>query len=727
MKRIIFLLIMLPATLFSQGGIQKAPLTVEQIWGTRTFFEKQPLSITQLNDNQHYLILDSEYKNIEKYRFRNGIEKVETLVDAAKFNLEYIDEYLLSNDESKMIVAGNSLRMFRYSYVSDLFLFDIKTNKIIEMAPEIEGKRDYSFSNDGNFVIYSHENNLYQYDIQTQSNHQLTFNGKYNEIINGTGDWVYEEEFSETKYYSISNDGRYLAYVSFEQFDVPPVILSRYYGQTYPDYEILKYPKVGENNSVVKLHIIDLKDKKSEYVFTQKELGKYEYLPRLKFSNEDNVLIIQTLNRKQDHLSFIKLQPSKSNGWDVKVVNEEKNDKYIEVEDEIYFIPKQKSFLTLSDRDGYKHLFKIDYNGKETLLTQGKFDIQDIYGFINDNEILFTAVSVDNPINTIIYSLNIKTKKIRKLSESENQSYGISSFKDGRNYFYGYYTTANIPKTIAFFDLKGSIITIQEDNSTLKHELTAYNLSTKTFSKMMGATDSLNVSIIQPSNFDPNKKYPVYIYIYGGPGANVVQNKYTGPDYMYHQLLAQRGYFVISIDPRGTLYRGSDFKKQTYGRLGELELEDFISITKELSKLPYIDKNRIGIQGWSYGGYMSSLAITKGADYFKTAIAVAPVTDWRFYDNVYTERYMNLLENNPEGYKNTSPMEFADKMKGKFLMIHGDADDNVHIQNAMEFANKLINLNKDFDYFVYPNKNHGIGGVRVHLYKKMLKFTLDNL
>lgn len=728
-KHLLIVCLLLSSLVIGQNSIPKAPLTIDLVWGTGTFYEKQPLTIAQLKNNQHYLTLENNYTEINKYQFKPFIKKINTLVSASQLNLEYIDDYSISPNEQHLLIVGNSEQIFRHSAISDIFIYEISTNKATEIAPELSGKRDYSFSPDGHSIFFSHKNNLYQYIISSKACVQLTFNGKHNEIINGTADWVYEEEFSKTKFYDVSFDGRYLAYVSFEQFDVPPVVMSYYKGETYPEYDMLKYPKVGEKNSVVKLHIIDLKksalSNKTNTISSTLDLGTYEYIPRLQFSNQNNTLIVQTLNRKQDHLKFIKVACNEGK-YTVSTLNEEKSTTYIEVEDKLFFLPKENAFLTLSDRDGFKHIHKINLDGTITLLTKEKSDVKEIAGITPNNTVLYTIAPLAQPYNSAIYSVGLNGKNERPITESD-KTYAISSYQDGCNYYYGYFTSANEPKTIAFYNLEGQIQTIQENNDALKSRLSAYDLSPKIFTKIKGISDSLFTSIIYPTNFNPNKKYPVYFNVYCGPGSNTVINRYGSAEGAFHQLLAQKGYFVVSVDPRGTLYRGSDFKKQTYGKLGELELDDLIAVAKELSTWKFIDKDRIGIQGWSYGGFMSSLAITKGAEIFKMAIAVAPVTNWKFYDNVYTERYMNLIENNNSGYETTSPIHFADKMKGKFLLIHGDADDNVHVQNAMELARKLIDLNKDFDYFVYPNKNHGITGVRKHLFNKILNFTLSNL
>lgn len=726
MKKVVFfgLVLIFQSTLFAQNHISiiKAPLTIDQIWGTSTFYEKQPLTIKQLKDNEHYLTLENTAQASEIIKYQvNPNQKIETLLTAENLKIDRIQDYILSADESKLILVTNAEQIFRHSYTAKIYLYDIFSQQLVEIAPGQSGKRDFTFSPDNRFIVYSFQNDLYKYNIEDGVVKRLTHDGKMNERINGTADWVYEEEFAKTKFYDISYDGKYIAYISFEQKDVPPIILNYYKGEKYPEYETIKYPKVGEKNSVVKLHLLRTDENENKTI----ELGDYEYLPRLNFAGNTNTLIVQTLNRKQDHLNFYRVDCSKKS-YRASLIYQETNPKYIEIEDQILFVPNEESFITLSDRDGYKHIYKMDFNGKSTLLTPGKYDVKELIGFTPGNEILFTAAYY-SPINTSVHIVNLSGKDFRTISSDTQKTYDVSSYKSGNGYYYGYFTTANEPKTIAFFDLTGRITSLQETNEKLKSTLNAYDLQPKEFIKIKGVSDSLNASIIKPINFDPNKRYPVYFYVYCGPGSNTVNNRYDGPNLMYHELLAQKGYIVISIDTRGTQFRGFDFKSSTYGQLGNLELADLIASVQEISKWQYVDSSRIGIQGWSYGGFMSSLAITKGAEYFKTAIAVAPVTKWEFYDDVYTERYMNLLENNTKGYEENSPIFYTKNYKGNFLLIHGDADDNVHVQNSMELAKSLIQNNKDFDYFIYPNKNHSIWGVRTHLYHKMLKFTLENL
>lgn len=707
-------------TLFSQASIQKQPLTVDLIWGSATFYEKQPLSITQLNDQTHYLLLErnKNVTEINKYSINNPGKKISTLISSNQDMS--IDDFKVSPDEKSLIIFYNSNVIFRHSYTADAIIINLESKEISPIAEKLSAKRDFKFAPNGKSIFFSNDNDLYQYIFESKKTIQLTKTGKKNSIINGTADWVYEEEFSKTDFYEISADSKFLSYVRFEQNDVPPTILNYYNGNSYTDYETLKYPKVGAKNSVVTLYMIDLISKKE----TKINLDSYEYIPRIQFSPYQNTLIIQTLNRKQDHLVFYKIDCN-SKAITTKKLCEEKDTKYIEIEDQLIFLPNKTSFITLSDRSGYKHIHRFNFDGTTKQLTSGNYDIQQLHGYTPNNEILFTA-AYQSAINSSIHTVDFEGANFKTLSEI-NIKNDVASYANGQTYYYGYYTDVNTPKTIAFFDLLGNVISIQEDNKKLATELGAFHLSPKEFIKIKGVEDSLNVSIIRPTNFDASKKYPVYFHVYAGPGSNTVKNQYGGPEYAYHQLLAQQGYFVISVDPRGTLYRGADFKKSTYGKLGSNELDDIVAVAKEISNWNYIDKERIGIQGWSFGGFMASLAITKASDIFKMAIAVAPVTDWRYYDNVYTERYMNLLETNVEGYQKNSPIYYADNLKGSYLLIHGDADDNVHIQNAMELAKALINKNKDFDYFIYPNKNHGIGGVRKHLYNKMLKFTLSSL
>jgi dipeptidyl-peptidase-4 len=354
-------------------------------------------------------------------------------------------------------------------------------------------------------------------------------------------------------------------------------------------------------------------------------------------------------------------------------------------------------------------------------------DLIDAYGVSQDGTHFYFTRSQQLGISKVLCQINVQTKEVKILSPLEG--WMDASFTQGMKYFVGTYSDANTPPVNGLYNGNGTLIKVLADNADLKAKLSALNLSKKEFQRIEVNGVILNASVILPPDFDKSNKYPVYMNVYGGPGHNEVTNQWDGNDFMFHQLLASNGYIVVSVDPRGTQYRGAAFKKATYLQLGKLEVEDFIGTAKYFQSLPYVDANRIGIMGWSYGGFMSSLAVTKGADVFRMGIAVAPVTNWRYYDNIYTERFMRTPQENPAGYDTNSPINHVDKLKGKFLLVHGMADDNVHFQNSIDMISALVKANKQFDFFAYPNKNHGIygGNTRNHLFSMMYDYILKNL
>ena len=410
-----------------------------------------------------------------------------------------------------------------------------------------------------------------------------------------------------------------------------------------------------------------------------------------------------------------------------KVFFEEKSETYVEIDNNLIFLNDNKSILRTSEKDGFNHIYKIGFDGSNKQITKGSWDVIEFLGIDNANKFIYYTAAKSSAINKGIYKISIDGNKDLSISPEIGQS--DAEFVKGMNYFVLAHSTANTPATYTLCDNTGKSLRVMEENKALKSVLTNYSLSKKEFMEFQLEGRTLNGWMMKPHNFDPTKKYPVYIAIYGGPGHNTVSNGWGGQDYMYHQLLTQEGYIVVSVDPRGTMYRGANFKKSTYLQLGKLETEDFIDVAKQLQQLNFVDRERIGIQGWSYGGFMASLAITKGADIFKTGIAVAPVTNWRYYDNIYTERFMRTPAENEDGYDQNSPIHFVQELKGNYFLIHGSGDDNVHYQNSMEMINALVKANKQFDLFIYPNKDHGIygGNTRNHLFNMLFEYTKNNL
>ena len=722
MKHFLFVIISIIKInlLFSQE------LSNELIWNTRTFQMKYIEGFNSMEDGIHFskLTIKNDSLYITKHKFSDYKGEGENIANLSRFKSVFdektIDGYQFNKGESKLLLTTSSNSIYRRSYEAIFYLFDIKSKTIEPLSTEYFPQTLVEYSPDGKKVSFIYKNNIFIKDLETKEISQITVDGKKNAIINGTTDWVYEEEFAITKAYYWSPDSKYIAFLKFDESNVKEVTMPLYKG-LYPENETFKYPKAGEDNSIVTLHYFEINSK----LVNEIKLKEYEYIPRLKWLTSENTLIVQTLNRHQNELNFHKI--NFNDNLESKVFYTEKSETYIEIDDNLEILSNNELVLS-SEKDGFKHLYRLDLNGQTHQITKGNWDVIDFYGVNEKDRMVYYSSSENGAINKSIFKISLNGKNKKQISTTNG--YSDAEFSTGMNYFIKTYSTANTPNQYTLCNNQGVELFKIEDNNKLSTTLKNYHLSPKEFFKIKGETDSLNASIIKPFNFDPTKKYPVYVHVYGGPGNNTVLNKYKGQDYLFHQLLAQKGYIVLSIDPRGTMYRGAQFKKSTYLKLGKLELEDVLAATKNLYRENnYVDSNRIGIQGWSFGGYLSSLAMTKGNELFKVGIAVAPVTNWRYYDNIYTERYMRTPQENESGYDLNSPINFAKDLKGKYLLIHGAADDNVHLQNTMELIEKLVQSNKNFDAFIYPNKNHGIygGNTRNHLFNMILNFTLNNL
>jgi dipeptidyl-peptidase-4 len=702
-------------------------LSVEKIWKKYEFSGAYIDGFRSMKDGIHYTKLDEQdgSVSIKKYVITDEKASPETLVTSEQLkyngNAISIDDYFFNDDETKILITTQTTPIYRRSFNAVYFLFDLKTKSLKPLDETHQPQTLAEYSPDGTKVSFIHKNDLFVKDIASGKVTKLTEDGKRNKVINGTTDWVYEEEFAITKAYGWSPDSKYIGFLKFNEKEVKEFTMT-YYKELYPELYTFKYPKAGEANSKVTAHIIALKGGK----ITNLDLGEYEYIPRIQWSGNSNKLILQTLNRHQNHLKYhlVDMNGKKATH---KVFYEEKAAQYVEIDNNLLILKDGNTILRTSEQDGFNHIYKLTFDGQSTQITKGSWDVIDFFGIDEEKGTIYYSSAEKSPISKGIYKVNLDG--ISKKSISLETGMNDAEFTSGMKYFVKTYSNANTPPVYTLCDNDGKEITVLEDNSKLKAVLSNYKLATKEFVTFHSGSTTLNGSMIKPANFDATKKYPVYITIYGGPGHNEVNDAWDGNDYMYHQLLAQKGYIVVSVDPRGTMYRGAEFKKSTYLQLGKLEVEDFINTAKELQGMSFVDPNRIGIQGWSYGGFMTSLAMTKGADVFKMGIAVAPVTNWKYYDNIYTERFMRTPQENPSGYNDNSPINFVNQLKGKYLLIHGSGDDNVHYQNTMEMINALVKADKQFDLFIYPNKNHGIygGNTRNHLFTMMFNYTIENL
>ena len=716
MKKILTLLLLL----FFNNSIfaQKQNITLEDLYKDYSFYPKGYGGFNSMNDGEHYVKMETNDQGQElvKYQFKNG-KKVRSLFKSYDFEIPKVNNYIFSKDETQLLLATKTEKIYRYSSKAIYYIYNIFKDKISQLSDQ---KVMYpSFSPKGDMVAYVLDNNLYIKNLITKKVTQVTYDGKKNHIINGASDWVYEEEFTLMRCFEWSPDGKHIAYYKFDETYVKEFSMDLFKGGLYPTQDVFKYPKAGEDNSVVKIYFYSLQDKQSTFIYTEKD---YEYFPRMKWTNNSNQLVIYGMNRHQNELDFILANPIDGSN---KVLFIEKDKYYIDIHDNLTFLPDD-NFIWTSEKDGYNHIYLRNLNGSEEQITKGKWEVTSFDGVDSDNMKIYYRSTEEGSINRTLYVQNLITKEKTKLSTE----LGDNSVKFSQNfkYYMNSYSNANKAPIYTLHTSSGKQIKILEDNSEFFKKMEQYNLSKKELFTIKTKDAELNAWMIKPPDFDKTKEYPLYMFLYGGPGSQQVKNSFWSNNY-WHQMLAQKGYIVACVDNRGTGGKGAEFKKVTYKELGKYETIDQINAAKYFGSLPYIDKNRIGIQGWSYGGYMSSLAITKGADIFALAIAVAPVTNWRYYDNIYTERYMQTPQENPNGYDENSPINHVEKLKGHYLLIHGSADDNVHVQNTMEMVSALVKANKQFDLFIYPDRNHGIygGNTRYHLYKKMTDFILDNL
>ena len=698
---------------------QKRDITLDDLWKNYAFYPKSMGGFNSMNDGKHYSTI-KQTKNgqeIIKYQFKNG-KKVRTLFKSDDFEIPKIGKYSFSKNEKQLLLATETKSIYRYSSKSVYYIYNIHTDKITKLSDK---KVMYAtFSPNGDKIAYVLDNNLFIKDIKSEIITQVTNDGKKNHIINGASDWVYEEEFALVRSFEWAPDGENIAYYKFDETHVKEFSMDLFKGGLYPTQEVFKYPKAGEDNSIVKVYFYNIAKNKSTYIYTEKD---YEYIPRIKWTNNPKVLALFGMNRHQNELDFVLANTEDGSN---RILFTEKDKYFIDINDNLTFLP-QDNFIWTSEKDGFNHIYLKGLDGSEQQITNGNWEVTSFHGVNSDKmEIYFTSTE-EGSINRTLYAQHLDTDIKTKLS-TENGT-NNSSFSKGLKYYMNSASTANSAPIYTLHTADGKKLKTLEDNTDFNTNMLEFNLTKKEFFTIKTEDAELNAWMIRPPNFDENKEYPLFMFLYGGPGSQQVTNSFGWTNYYWYQMLAQKGYIVACVDNRGTGGKGSEFKKMTYKELGKYETIDQINSAKYFGSLNYIDAKRIGIQGWSYGGYMSSLAITKGADVFSLAIAVAPVTNWRYYDNIYTERYMQTPQENASGYDENSPINHVEKLKGHYLLVHGSADDNVHVQNTMEMISALVNANKQFDLFIYPDKNHGIygGNTRYHLYKKMTDFILENL
>ncbi|EIA09635.1 S9 family peptidase [Flavobacterium frigoris] len=708
---------------FSVFGQQK--ISVEKIY--MGAFRAQGMDeLHSLKNTNQYTVLNEDKdgeQQIDLFDFAT-LKKTSTLFDTSKFSkdLPNLSSYTFDDTEKMILLAFNSNQIFRHSFTADYYLYNT-TNKELTKLFDFQ-VQEPTFSPDGKKIAYAKENNLYVYDLKTKKSTQITTDGKKNTVINGITDWVYEEEFAFVKAFDWSADSQKLAYIRFDESQVPEFSMSKFGKSLYPTIETFKYPKAGEKNSLVSLHIYDVAAAATKKV----NLGNYTdfYIARMQWTNDSNVLSAQVLNRHQDNLDLLFIDGTTATS---KVVLNEKDKAYVDVTDNLTFL-KDNSFIWTSEKDGFNHIYVYDKNGKlKNQLTKGNWEVTSYYGFDEKANTIFYQSTENGSINRAVYSIALNGKSKKALSNQVGTN--DATFSPNFQYYINTFSSATQPTTYTLNEAKlGKQLQVIEDNKALATKLKEFDLPSKEFFVLKTEKgNELNAWIIKPKDFDASKKYPVFMYQYSGPGSQQVANQWNSANDYWFMMLSQQGYIIACVDGRGTGFKGADFKKVTQLQLGKYEVEDQIDAAKVIGNYAFVDKSRIGIFGWSYGGFMSSNCLFKGNDTFKMAIAVAPVTNWRFYDSIYTERYMQTPQENASGYDDNSPINYVAGLKGKFLLIHGSGDDNVHVQNSMQMMEALIQANKQFDSQIYPDKNHGIYGgmTRIQLYNKMTNFITENL
>tara|TARA_R110000751_G_scaffold113854_3_gene213196 strand:+ start:178743 stop:180926 length:2184 start_codon:yes stop_codon:yes gene_type:complete len=698
---------------------QNKEFTLDEIW-SGTFRTEGLDALHSMNNGQQYSVLNfdraSATTTIDIYDYKT-LEKVKTLVSSKDLDLKYFSDYTFSKDENKILLAFEEESIFRRSSLGKYVVYDVSEKSIHSVANH--KIQEPTFSPDGKKVAYGYQNNLYVKNLETNDVTQLTFDGKKNKVINGITDWVYEEEFGFVRAFDWNADSNKIAFIRFDESDVPEFSMDVYGKDLYQTQTVFKYPKAGERNAVVSLHFFDLDKNKLEEVKVNKTYNDF-YIPRIKWSHDANMLSAIYMNRHQNELDLWMIDASQNEAY---LVVEEKDKAYIDITDNLTFL-KDKTFIWTSEKDGYNHVYHYSKKGKLiNQITKGNWEVTEYYGYDSASDRIFYQSVENGSINRDVYS--IKLNGTQKTRLTQNEGTNNADFSANFTYFINTFSSATTPYLYTLNDAStGKVLKTIKDNNDLKETLKAYTISEKEFSTISVNGNDLNMWMIKPANFDANKQYPLFMFQYSGPGSQQVANKWHSANDYWYQMLAQQGYIIACVDGRGTGLKGADFKKVTQNELGKFEVEDQIEAAKLLGARTYVDSSRMGIWGWSYGGFMSSNALFKGNDVFKMAIAVAPVTSWRFYDSIYTERYMTTPQENASGYDNNSPINHVDKLEGDFLLIHGTGDDNVHVQNTMRMVEALVQANKQFEWMIYPDKNHGIygGNTRLHLYTKMTNF-----
>jgi dipeptidyl-peptidase-4 len=730
MKKLLLLFILFGWVIHPVQAQQKKPITFNQIFDD-TFSPEGIRSVNWMKNGQYYTTLEqTEDDDIELRKYDITTGDYEVLIATSELKAEgrdkpiHIQGYQFSSDESKLLLKTDVEPIWRRSTRENYFVYEIEKDTTKKLTKSDQKQQYAKFSPAGDKVVFVQDNNLFLVDLKTGEETQITADGKKNKIINGSTDWVYEEEFGFAKAWYWSPDGEKIAFYKFDETRVKEFFYTEW-GSLYPGQVEYKYPKAGEKNSLVTIGVYDLESGKKTWMDIGEETD--QYIPRINWTEDLNLLSIRRMNRLQNKQD---LMLADVNTGKTEIIKTEKSETWLDVNDDLTFLENGEQFIYTSEEDGYNHIYLYDMNGNIIRqITDGNWEVTDFLGYDDSTKTLYYLSSEVSPLQRHVYRIGIDGSGKQKLSEKEGW-HGVNMSRD-YSYYIKTYSAPGVPPQSTLHTGQGKKVRVLEDNAELADTLMQYQLPSKQYMTINLPQAKLNAWMMKPADFDSTQKHGVIFYVYGGPGSQTVTKQFSsGQRAMWHRYLTTENYIVISIDNRGTGGRGRDFEKQVYKKLGQLEITDQIDAAQFLAnKYSYIDGTRMGIWGWSYGGYMAALGISKGHEVYSSAISVAPVTNWRFYDTIYTERFMQTPQMNTEGYKKGSPMNYADKIRGDYLLVHGTGDDNVHFQNSMEWVNVLVANDVPFKSMYYPNRNHGIygGNARKHLYRMLNTFVLDNL
>lgn len=700
-----------------------------------TFAAERVSGIDALPGTDQYARISADGKQIQTYSFKTG-KQTGVIFDVDNTVGERIsdfDGYILSPDGKRMLISTNTEYVYRRSFKANYYIYNMQSKKLDKLSDG--GKQQVPvWSPDGLQVAFVRDNNIFLVKLlYDNSESQVTKDGKFNHIINGIPDWVYEEEFAFNSALEFNADGSMLCWIKFDESAVKTYSLQLFKGlkpektenELYPGEYSYKYPKAGEDNAKVSVWSFDIKSKKTQQL--QVPVDAEGYIPRIKRTDDASKMIVYTMNRHQDELNLYTVNPRSTVS---QLLLQDKVNKYVK-EEAVEAISVGKNYILLpSDRSGFMNIYLYDQNGTLQRKIGGNFDITDIYGYDEKTGDVYYQAAALNAHDRQIYVAH-KNGKTERLSDKEG--YNSAIFSGDFRYFINTWSDYNTPYVYTTRDNQGRIIATNVDNKELKTKIADYGWTNKeTFSFTTSEGIKLDGWMVKPANFDSSKKYPVIMFQYSGPGNQQVLNSWNagsmGQGGAFDMYLAQQGYIVVCVDGRGTGGRGADFEKCTYLSLGNLEARDQVETAQYLASLPYVDKNNIGIWGWSYGGFCTLMSMSEGRGVFKAGVAVAPPTSYRFYDTIYTERYMRTPKENPAGY-NDNPISRAEKLHGSLLLCHGLADDNVHPQNTFEYSEALVQADKDFKENIYTNRNHSIygGNTRHHLLRQITNWFNEHL